>query len=56
LSPRNGEVLLVVAITLANPTLYVTALSMLIAIVPLLRLSEERPSASRLGTVEPATT
>jgi hypothetical protein len=53
---RTGEPLLVVAITLANPTLYVTALSMLIAIVPLLRLPEEKTSATALGTVEPATT
>lgn len=37
LRPRVGEPLLVVAIVIANPTLWVTALSMLVAIVPLLR-------------------
>lgn len=35
MAPRWGEPLLVVAITLANPTLWVTALSLLVAIVPL---------------------
>jgi len=35
LRPRVGEPLLVIAIVLANPTLWVTALSMLVAIVPL---------------------
>lgn len=35
--PRVGEPLLISAIVLANPTLWVTALSMLIAIVPLWR-------------------
>jgi hypothetical protein len=34
---RRGEVLVVVAVTIANPTLWVTALSLLVAIVPLLR-------------------
>jgi hypothetical protein len=34
---RRGEVLIVVAVTIANPTLWATALSLLIAIVPLLR-------------------
>ena len=33
----RGEVLVVVAITLANPTLWATALSLLVAIVPLVR-------------------
>jgi hypothetical protein len=56
LPPRTGEPLLVVAITLANPTLYVTALSMLIAVVPLLRLPEEKTNTTTIGTVEPATT
>jgi len=37
LGERRGEVLLVVALTLANPTLWATALSLLVAIVPLLR-------------------
>jgi hypothetical protein len=35
--PKLGEPLLVVAVVIANPTLYVTALSMLVAIVPLWR-------------------
>jgi hypothetical protein len=37
LRPRLGEPVLVIAIVIANPTLWVTALSMLVAIVPLLR-------------------
>jgi len=37
LGERAGEVLLVVALTLANPTLWATALSLLVAIVPLVR-------------------
>ena len=37
LTPRIGEPLLVVAIVLALPTLWVTALSTLVAIVPLIR-------------------
>ena len=37
LRPRLGEPVLVVAIVIANPTLWVTALSMLVAVVPLLR-------------------
>ncbi len=37
LGGRLGEVLIVVAITVANPTLWATALSLLIAVVPLLR-------------------
>ena len=36
-SPRWAEALLIVALTLANPTLWVTALSILVAIVPLWR-------------------
>ena len=36
-SSRWGEVLLVVALTIANPTLWVTALSLLVAVVPLWR-------------------
>lgn len=35
--PRIGEPLLVVALVIANPTLYVTALSMLVAVLPLWR-------------------
>lgn len=34
---RLGEVLIVIAVTLANPTLWATALSLLVAVVPLLR-------------------
>lgn len=37
LGGRVGEVLVVVAVTLANPTLWATALSLLVAVVPLLR-------------------
>jgi hypothetical protein len=36
-SARVGEALLIVALTIANPTLWVTALSLLVAIVPLWR-------------------
>jgi hypothetical protein len=36
-SPRVGEALLIVALTIANPTLWVTAFSLLVAIVPLWR-------------------
>jgi len=36
-SQRGAEALLIVALTLANPTLWVTALSLLVAIVPLWR-------------------
>jgi hypothetical protein len=42
LRPRFGEPLLVAAIVVANPTLWVTALSMLVAIIPLVR----NPAAS----------
>jgi len=37
LGGHRGEVLLVIGLMLANPTLWVTALSLLVAIVPLLR-------------------
>ena len=37
LGERRGEVLLVVALTIANPTLWATALSLLVTVVPLLR-------------------
>lgn len=47
---RWGEVLLVVAIVVANPTLWATVLSMLIAIVPLLRTSRaSRPAEVARG-------
>ena len=38
-SALRGEILLVVALTVANPTLWATAFSLLIAIVPLWRSS-----------------
>jgi hypothetical protein len=63
LGGRRGEVLLVVGITFANPTLWVTALSMLIAIVPLWRTAEPEaateatpPMAGALGKRRVATT
>lgn len=40
-SARSGEALLIVALVVANPTLWVTAMSMLIAIVPLWRSPRE---------------
>jgi hypothetical protein len=45
--PRQGEPLLVLAIVVANPTLWATVFSMLVAIVPLLRTRppEEAESA-----------
>lgn len=45
IQPRLGEPILIVAIVIANPTLWVTALSMLVAIVPLLR----RPATKYAG-------
>jgi len=44
-SPRWAETLLIVGLTVANPTLWVTALSLLVAIVPLWRTPAPRPSA-----------
>jgi hypothetical protein len=41
-STRAAEALLVVALTVANPTLWLTALSMLVAIVPLWRTAGDR--------------
>lgn len=47
---RRGEILLVVALTVANPTLWLTALSLLVGIVPLLRTPLPAPrSASRVS-------
>ena len=46
---RWGEVLLVVALVVGNPTLWMTALSLLIAIVPLWRSSEVPASSSLPG-------
>jgi hypothetical protein len=37
LGGHRGEILLVVGLTVANPTLWATALSLLVAVVPLLR-------------------
>jgi glycosyl transferase family 87 len=37
LGGHRGEILLVIGLTLANPTLWATALSLLVAVVPLLR-------------------
>lgn len=48
--PGIGEPLLVVALVIANPTLYVTALSMLVAIVPLWRTRRDEPGAGGLPT------
>jgi hypothetical protein len=45
-SELRGEILLVVGLTIANPTLWATAFSLLIAIVPLWRTSQ--PSAPRV--------
>ncbi len=42
---RGPEALLIVALTVANPTLWVTAFSMLVAIVPLWRSSPPLPAA-----------
>jgi hypothetical protein len=39
---RLGEGLLIVALTVANPTLWVTALSLLVALVPLWRMTPEQ--------------
>jgi len=47
LRPLLGEPVLVVAIVIANPTLWVTALSMLVAIVPLLRSAPPAAAAGR---------
>ena len=45
LAPRLGEPLLVVAVTLALPTLWMTGLSVLVAIVPLAWQPAARPAA-----------
>jgi len=47
--PRVGELFLVLAITVANPSLFVTALSIPIAIVPLLRST---PPGSALAKID----
>jgi hypothetical protein len=43
---RAGEVLLVVGLTIANPTLWMTAFSLLVAIVPLWRTAPRRDAAT----------
>jgi Glycosyltransferase family 87 len=48
----HGEALLIVALTLANPTLWITALSLLVAIVPLWR-SSSSPSSRSNSAVPP---
>ena len=47
---RGPEALLVVALTIANPTLWATALSLLIAIVPLWRSTPLRAPQPAMGT------
>ena len=49
-SQRVGESLLIVALVVANPTLWVTALSMLVAIVPLWRAAPARDATSTAGS------
>ena len=44
-SARAGEALLIVALVVANPTLWATAFSMLVAIVPLWRSAPSRPAS-----------
>lgn len=56
-SARVGEALLIVALTVANPTLWVTALSLLVAIVPLWRTAppaEHGPAAQGPAVQGPA--
>ena len=48
---RGAEALLIVALTIANPTLWLTALSLLVAIVPLWR-----SNGGRMAAIEPAST
>jgi len=52
LGEHVGEVLLVVGLTIANPTLWTTALSLLVAVVPLLRTAP--PRAIPEGSPAPA--
>ena len=46
LGGRRGEVVLVVGLTVANPTLWATALSLLVAIVPLWRTAPREPDVA----------
>jgi hypothetical protein len=50
-SQRLGEALLVVGLTIANPTLWMTAFSLLIAIAPLWRTGASRPDDPGLGEI-----
>jgi Glycosyltransferase family 87 len=54
LGGRRGEILLVVGLTFANPTLWVTALSILVAIVPLWRTAAPEAAAEAKRPVEGA--
>ena len=47
LPPPTGEALLVIGLTIANPTLWMTAFSLLVAIVPLWRTSARGRSAAQ---------
>jgi hypothetical protein len=50
-SERAGEALLVVGLTVANPTLWMTAFSLLVAILPLWRSAERAPARAMVGQV-----
>jgi hypothetical protein len=50
LGGRRGEILVVLAVTIANPTFWANALSLLVAIVPLLQSrAGERGHAARVA-------
>jgi hypothetical protein len=51
---RAGEALLILGLTIANPTLWMTAFSLLVAIVPLWRSAQVRPAASAGSAGAPA--
>jgi hypothetical protein len=53
LSERLGEPLLIVAVTLASPSLYATAFSMLVAIVPLVVLRRRNEAAAAAAAAAP---
>lgn len=53
-SARVAEALLIMALTIANPTLWVTALAMLVAIVPLWRTAAPRRIAPTAGAAPTA--
>jgi hypothetical protein len=52
-SERGAEAVLIVALTIGNPTLWVTALSMLVAIVPLWRSPSRRAVRAPLAVATP---